>query len=565
MRTAIHTKSTATVHSGGPRWASRLGTLAWAAFLLLAVWAPPLASQEPVLTEISVAPVMNANPITVNGVTYNDVALVLVDPDAPLAVSGVPVFYNIYGYRFVLQSIVVQRLIEGKYVDEVYATNTLVLPNTHKVKYIRLVAEMQPPVVVNISGPGTVVWDPPAPPDGFVQFDSTITFTPVPGPNAYFAGWDAPWDYDEGRITLFKIQAPQHLTAYFRSRTSPPATLSTDGAFPELRMRTSDYRFDGQVRVLSSSPIRIRYVIPTCEPGIPIIKTAISSHDTPFVLQAALGPENNSVPDGLYSCALQVLRHDGPPPFSIPFQVRIGEREAETPPLVSVNGASFVKMPLAPGSIFSLFGEDIGLATAYAETLPLPQSLGGIRVRIRSGSGDYYAPIFYASKGQVNFLAPPNLPTGDSKLEILRESMDNVSIPTAVEWQAPGLFAANSAGSGPPAGYYMRVRGDEQERGELVNCPEGQGCVSIPIESSDPSEDIFLVLFGTGFRNAPNVKPQVHMGDMVVEADYFGAHREFAGLDQINVKVPRALLGKGAQPVFVTHGGKQSNTLTIEF
>lgn len=50
-----------------------------------------------------------------------------------------------------------------------------------------------------------------------------------------------------------------------------------------------------------------------------------------------------------------------------------------------------------------------------------------------------------------------------------------------------------------------------------------------------------------------------------VQADCFETLRDFAGLDQINVKVPRVLLGKGALPVFVTHGPKTSNTLTVQF
>jgi hypothetical protein len=92
-------------------------------------------------------------------------------------------------------------------------------------------------------------------------------------------------------------------------------------------------------------------------------------------------------------------RYDGEPAFSIPFRVRIGDEEPSTPPAVSVNGASFEKMPLAAGAIFSLFGENIGLTTAHATSLPLPTTLGGVRVRIQSGGSNYEAPLFYASPG----------------------------------------------------------------------------------------------------------------------------------------------------------------------
>jgi uncharacterized protein (TIGR03437 family) len=212
-----------------------------------------------------------------------------------------------------------------------------------------------------------------------------------------------------------------------------------------------------------------------------------------------------------------------------------------------------------------LFGGNIGLATAQATALPLPTSLGGVRVRIQSGGSAYEAPLFYVSPGQLNFLAPLGLPSGAGTLEILRDGAASISIPIATELQAPALFTANSTGGGPPAGYYLRVRGEQQDRGELADCPAGNDCVPVAIQSPDPAEEVYLVLFGTGFRNVPSIKPQVRMGEMVEEASFFGAHRDFAGLDQINVRVPRALLGKGAQAVTVTHGARQSNTVTITF
>ncbi len=564
MRTAIDALATA-MRTGVRRDAFRSWALMFATLIPLVLWAPPLASQAPPLTEILVVPFMRGTPITVNGVAYQETTTIYVNPANVLSISGPWIYDRADGYRFRLRKIVVQRGAPGNSIEDKYAANALELPDAFGISAIRFDTDVEPRVVINVSGPGSVVWDPPAPPEGYVGLGSNITLTPVPNPNAYFAGWDDPWGAYDGPIYLSMIMMPQTLRAHFRQKITPPPVLSTDIPFPELRMRSSNYQLEGQVTVQASAPVRVRSVSTSCEPPNLFLNTSFSSPDTPFVFRASLGPEHNATKEGVYTCTTVFTRYDGGPPFSIPIQVRIGEVGQETPPLVSVNGASFVKMPLAPGSIFSLFGEGMGSATAHAESLPLPQSLGGVRVRIRSGSGDYDAPLFFASPNQINFLVPLNLPTGDGTLEVLRAGSDSISVPVRTEWQGPGLFAANSKGSGPPAGYYIRVREGEQARGEFVNCPEGEECVSIPIESPNPSEEVFLVLFGTGFRNAPNVRPVVHMGDLVVEADYFGSHRDFAGLDQINVKVPRELIGKGAQPVFVTHHGKTSNTLTIDF
>lgn len=549
-----------------PHGAARAFRFIWRAFAVLSLLAAalPLASQTSPQKTIPIKSFLPGMPITVNGMVYVTPATATVNAGDPLILSAPPLFDRGDGFRFRLLSWKIEYR-DGRPAGE-YATESVQLPDARDVSGIEYRALTEIRMDVSVSGPGTVVWDPPAPPDGFIPLTSRLKLTAVPSQNAFFTGWDAPWNYDGHIIDIGAMTVPARFTAHFSERLNPPPVLSTDSGFPDLGYGAVDSVLSGQVQVRSSVPMRVPGVETSCGPrNLSFHVSPISSTPTPFLLQAALTPENNTVPDGLYTCAILVNRYDGEPPFSIPFRVRIGKEEQGTPPAVSVNGASFVKMPMAPGAIFSLFGENIGLVTEHAASLPLPQSLGGVRVRIRMGSGDYDAPLFYVSPHQINFLVPLTLPLGAGKLEILREGMDSIAIPAQTEAQAPALFAANATGTGTPAGYYMRVKGEHQERGEFVNCPDGKECTPIPIQSTDPAEEVFLVLFGTGFRNTPSIRPQVHMGGMVVEAGYFGPHRDFVGLDQINVKVPRALLGQGPAPVTIVHGEKRSNAVTIEF
>lgn len=547
----------------GPQRLARF-LFALAVPLFLALLTGPSFAQASSLKAIRLTSAMPGIPITVNGVVHVTPATINVNPNEPLTVSAPTLFDRGDGFRFRPRHWQIQ-YSTSRPQDIFENTASIQLADARETSAIFFNAWVEIRIAVTVSGPGSVVWDPPAQADGFIPIGSSLRLNAVPHQNAFFAGWDPPWDYAESSLWLNVITVPLSLTVHFGERMTPPPALSTSGSFPDLRMRSSDALLEGQITVQAPVPVRVRGFDIPCQPQNLFIYASLSQRVTPFEVRARLGAENNSAPEGLYTCAIVLDRYDGAAPFSIPFRVRIGEEEPATPPAVSVNGASFEKMPLAPGAIFSLFGANIGLATAHATSLPLPTALGGVRVRIRSGSSNYEAPLFYVSPGQLNFLAPLGLPSGAGTLEILRDGASGISIPIVAELQAPALFTANSTGSGPPAGYYVRVRGEQQQRGELVDCPQGKDCVPAPIQSPDPAEEVYLVLFGTGFRNVPSIKPQVRMGDMVEEASYFGAHRDFAGLDQINVRVPRALLGQGRKAVTVTHGSRQSNTVTITF
>ena len=72
------------------------------------------------------------------------------------------------------------------------------------------------------------------------------------------------------------------------------------------------------------------------------------------------------------------------------------------------------------------------------------------------------------------------------------------------------------------------------------------------------------MLYGTGIRGAggtPGVTAPI--GGVVSEVLYAAAQSEFAGLDQVNVRVPRSLAGRGEVPIVVTAGGKQTNVVTV--
>ena len=90
--------------------------------------------------------------------------------------------------------------------------------------------------------------------------------------------------------------------------------------------------------------------------------------------------------------------------------------------------------------------------------------------------------------------------------------------------------------------------------------------VSTPIQFGPPPEDLYLVLFGTGFRRRTDLSAvKVMVGNAVGEVTYAGPQEGFYGLDQINVKLPRTLEHVGEVSVEVTVDGKAANPVRVRF
>ncbi|MDQ3012318.1 MAG: hypothetical protein M3X11_16610, partial [Acidobacteriota bacterium] len=76
-------------------------------------------------------------------------------------------------------------------------------------------------------------------------------------------------------------------------------------------------------------------------------------------------------------------------------------------------------------------------------------------------------------------------------------------------------------------------------------------------------DQVFLILFGTGFRVAGTAGVTVMIGDEEAEVLYAGPAPGFAGLDQANVRVPRSLAGKGEITIQLTADNRSANAVTV--
>jgi len=203
--------------------------------------------------------------------------------------------------------------------------------------------------------------------------------------------------------------------------------------------------------------------------------------------------------------------------------------------------------------IVAAFGANLAAGTATAAATPLPTMLGGASIHVRdSGGFDRPAPLFFVSPAQVNLQIPPGTAPGPAAVTI--SNGRDVSTGTVlIVPVAPGLFAADASGRGLAAATALRVKGDgTQSYEEVVRYDPGWGkYVAAPVDLGAPGEQVFLVLYGTGLRFLSGLS--------AVKALIGG----FVGLDQVNVLLPRDLIGRGEVDILVAIDGQPANPVRV--
>jgi len=236
-------------------------------------------------------------------------------------------------------------------------------------------------------------------------------------------------------------------------------------------------------------------------------------------------------------------------------------------PAVSASAANYSTTALAVQSIVAVFGTNLATGTATAATIPLPRNLLGTTISVKdSGGVERQAGEFFVSPGQANYELPSGTATGPATVNVTSANT-KMSIGTIeVAVIAPGIFSANSSGQGIAAAIALRVRGAQQFVEQISQYNANTNSFDpIPIDLGPQGDQVFLIMFGTGFRfrsgeNGVSVK----IGGRTVQSLFSGAVQGFVGLDQLNLSpLPRELAGAGLVNIEITIDGKAANTTTV--
>lgn len=233
--------------------------------------------------------------------------------------------------------------------------------------------------------------------------------------------------------------------------------------------------------------------------------------------------------------------------------------------LAAVSAASY-NGELAVESIAAAFGENLANSTAAATSQPLPTTLAGVTVKVKDAAGvERDAPLFFVSPGQINYQVPAGTSVGVAGIAVYNGATVAAAGEIPVVAASPGLFTANASGQGVPAAVVLRVRGETQTLEPVARFDQTlQRFVPAPIDLGPTGDQVFLILFGSGFRSPDITSPiVVSIGGEESEVLFAGAAPGFAGLDQANVRVPRSLAGKGEVSVSLTADNRSANAVTI--
>jgi uncharacterized protein (TIGR03437 family) len=240
---------------------------------------------------------------------------------------------------------------------------------------------------------------------------------------------------------------------------------------------------------------------------------------------------------------------------------------AET--LATVSAASFAP-EVAPQSIVSVFGEGLATQTASATTYPLPSQLGGtsilVKVKTQSGEFEELAPLFFVSSKQINFELPASISPDNPIITVYPLNGLISSGRLKIARVAPALFSMEATGQGLAAAVALRIKADGTQNYEPIARfdPAQNRFVAVPLELGAPSDQVFLLLFGTGIRGLGALtSASVKIGGLAAEVSYAGPQGTLVGLDQVNARLPRSLSGRGEVEVALTVEGKPANIVKI--
>lgn len=230
---------------------------------------------------------------------------------------------------------------------------------------------------------------------------------------------------------------------------------------------------------------------------------------------------------------------------------------AGAPRILSVRNAAGFQLGevFAPGSLASIFGDNLAPSVALAEGAPLPRELAGASVVVAGAP----APLLYVSPSQINFQVPFEAPIGDAVLEFRRDGGVREVRRIRLVDGAPGLFTQSGDGRG--AGVVMHASDFRLVTPENPAAPgeilalyaTGLGAVTPPVPSGEAAPLTPVPLLGTA-----NFYFYVAVDSRLQRTLYAGLAPGLVGVYQVNFVFDPAP-GPGAKILYVSG----SNAVTV--
>ncbi|MBK9313377.1 MAG: hypothetical protein IPM55_03880 [Acidobacteria bacterium] len=231
-------------------------------------------------------------------------------------------------------------------------------------------------------------------------------------------------------------------------------------------------------------------------------------------------------------------------------------------------GRSFLTSGIAAEAIVAGFGVNMTTGIEVATTIPLPTTLLGTTIKVKDSLNvERDAPLFFVAPGQINYQVPPGTATGNATVTVVTNGITTAVGTMTVNPVGPGLISANSNGVGVAAAVVLRVTTSGAQIYEpIATFDQGaQAFVPIEIDMGPDGEQIYLIMYGTGFRGNTGLNNvTVTIGGTAVPVLYASGAPGFIGLDQANLgPLPRTLIGRKVVDIVMTVDGVAANPVQM--
>jgi uncharacterized protein (TIGR03437 family) len=227
-----------------------------------------------------------------------------------------------------------------------------------------------------------------------------------------------------------------------------------------------------------------------------------------------------------------------------------------------VNAANYAEGAIAPGEILTIFGGAIGPETLMGLALDpsgkVASTLGGAQV-LFDGTA---APLIYVSKTQIAVVAPYEIAgRQDTTVQVAWSGQRSNGVMLPVATTAPGVFTANSSGSGLGA-----IAHADGSINSSVNPAAAGDTVIVYVTGEGQTSPKGITGGVTKVSDIPPLTPgpllpiAVVIGGRPAQYSFAGEAPGFvAGIMQLNVQIPEGL-NAGPQPISVSVGGRTSQS-----
>jgi len=198
----------------------------------------------------------------------------------------------------------------------------------------------------------------------------------------------------------------------------------------------------------------------------------------------------------------------------------------------------------------TIFGRNLSTSAMQALVYPLPTTMGNTMVMVNGAP----APLYYVSPGQINFQMPSNTPLGNARVEVNVGGQQVSSLevqPVMVTAVDPGMYMNGPRAAALNPDLTPHTAATPQPPGAILAFYiTGHGAVkpAVPDGSAAPAAPLSMIEGTT----------QATIGGLPAEVTFAGLSPGYAGLAQVNIRIPQGL-SQGDHPAFIVINGIPSN------